>query len=289
MKHFYVLLMAIVTGAMVSAQTGNTGIGTTTPGSKLTVNGSFAAAYKSVTTSTYTAGEDDFYVVWNGTGAGTITLPASASGADRTGRLYYFKNTSSVYTLTIDAAGTELIDDAQTILLQPGETALLVKTNVNTVSGTTYEIIQVTKSQHGYVYAVSSATSENHNQGAVVKSNFTQVDFSPNGGADFNLATDEWTCPQSGYYRIEAFETGSHPAGTVGQSHRGMFIFKNGAGTAGQNQYYTLVNALISSGYNSSVIYLTQGEVVDVRLQMCLNCGPTQMRSVFRRLVITRL
>src|SRR5918911_504407 len=116
MKRIFTCLLSAISISMIHAQSGNTGIGTATPGSKLTVNGSFAAAYTSITATTYAAGENDFYMVWNGTAAGTINLPASTSGPDRTGRLYFFKNTSDTYTLTIDANGTEIIDNAPTVV-----------------------------------------------------------------------------------------------------------------------------------------------------------------------------
>lgn len=62
MKHSLLTLALLALGAgAASAQ--NVGIGTTTPGSRLTVNGSFAAGYTAVATTTYTVLDNDYYVV----------------------------------------------------------------------------------------------------------------------------------------------------------------------------------------------------------------------------------
>ncbi len=71
---------------------GNVGIGTETPNSKLQVAGPIATAYTSVTTSTYTAGDSDSVIVVNAPGAATITLPTAAGCI---GRVYTVKNLSS--------------------------------------------------------------------------------------------------------------------------------------------------------------------------------------------------
>ena len=58
---------------------GNVGIGTTTPGSRLTVNGSFAAGYAAVNATNYTVLANDYYVVWTGSATGHV-YPASGGG-----------------------------------------------------------------------------------------------------------------------------------------------------------------------------------------------------------------
>jgi hypothetical protein len=270
--------------SILHAQTGNVGIGTSTPGSKLTVNGSFAAAYTSITATTYTAEENDFYIVWNGTAAGTITLPASGSGPNRTGRLYFFKNTSDTYTLTLDAAGTELIDNAQTVLLQPGETGLLVKTNINTASGATYEVVQISKAQSSYSLAVAGG-AQTFPDGTFNRSNFTAIEYSTNGGSDFNLGTSVWTCPQTGTYRLYVEGQGS-PTVIGNQSHAGFFILKNGANLTGQ--YFLISTGPLNSGSVTAIAKLVAGDQITVSVALCSGCG-TGMSSTRRRLEIVRL
>lgn len=290
MKSILITLSMLSGMASLYGQIGNVGIGTTVPGSKLTVNGSFAAAYENITSNTYNMGENDFYVSWSGSADGTIGLPDSATGIERKGRTYYIKNTSQVHALTIDANGNELIDNVQTILILPGESALLIKTDDNTANGTTYQLALLSKADTSYICAVSSSTAETHNQGTFYKANFTTLDFSTNGGADFNLATDTWTCPKSGYYKIEFMETGFHTSTNVA-AHRQMSILKNG--TAQSNQYYTMVLLGISASqragaYDSVVLNLKQGDTITGSLIMCNGCGTTSMTSFIRRMVITR-
>lgn len=289
MKQIYSSLLFFVISSLGSerifAQTGNTGIGTSTPGSKLTVNGSFAGAYIQITATTYTAGENDFYIVWNGTAAGTITLPASTSGADRTGRLYYFKNTTAIYTLTLDAAGTELIDAEQTVLLQPGESALLVKTNVNTATGATWEVVQIGKTQSPY-YLVAAGGSQTFADGTSVRSNFTALEYTTNGGADFNTTTGVWTCPQTGRYKIQVEGQGTSTVAST-QSYAGFNIMKN-VSTSLTLQYFMISYALINSGSVTAITNLVAGDQITVNVSMCTGCG-TSMSSTRRRLEISRL
>lgn len=289
MKTFLSALILTGSITLLQAQTGNVGINTPVPGSTLSVEGSFAANYETITTTAYNAAETDFYISWQGTAAGTLTLPNSTTGTDRHGRLYYVKNLSNIYTLTIDGNGTELIDNTQTIVLSPGETALLVKTDNNTAAGTTYELVSLSKS--GYAYAVSSSTAETHNQGVTYTSNFTAIDYSPNGGADFNLTTDIWTCPKAGNYRIEFMETGFHTSANVA-AHNGLGILKNN--TAQSAQFYTMVVSATSasqrsSGYDTVVLNLQQGDQIKVNSTFCNGCGATSMTSSTRKMIITRL
>lgn len=132
------LLMACF--SVIYAQTGNTGFGTSTPGSKLTINGSLGASYRSETNTTGVIGANDFYVVWNGTGAGTLTLPPAISGTGNyKGRLYFIKNTTASFNLILAANGSELIDGLANVSIPPGYGVNIV--NTGATGGTTWEVV----------------------------------------------------------------------------------------------------------------------------------------------------
>ena len=147
MKKFILpLFLAAAYFSNLQAQTANNvGIDTPTPGSKLTVNGSFAPAYRAVT-GDYTMTGNDYYLVSNSAANSTITLPAAQAvgSGNFKGRLYEIKNTHATSTLTVAGSGTELIDDVgaaglASIAITPGDGVLLVN-NGNT-SGTTWEVV----------------------------------------------------------------------------------------------------------------------------------------------------
>lgn len=143
-KFILPLLLATAYCSNFQAQTSNVGIDTPNPGSKLTVNGSFAAAYRAVT-GNYTMTVNDYYLVSNSAANSTVTLPAAQVGSGNfKGRLYEIKNTHTTSTLTVAANGTELIDDVgatglASISIAPGDGVLLVN-NGNT-AGTTWEVV----------------------------------------------------------------------------------------------------------------------------------------------------
>jgi len=116
---------------------GNVGLGTTAPKSTLEVNGSLAANYTSITAASYTLTSTDFYVVYRGTTAATLTLP---SGVGVKGRLYTIKNTTAAQTLTVNAASGEGIDGNSSFTVPPGQGVQLVTTGATAAGTVTFEI-----------------------------------------------------------------------------------------------------------------------------------------------------
>lgn len=141
MKKFICIVFLIAALSSVTrAQTGNVGINTATPGSKLTVDGSFAASYRAETGTTAVIAPNDYYVVWNGASNGTLTLPTAISGSGNyKGRLYFIKNTTGSSNLTLAANAGELIDGAASISIPPGYAVNVV--NTGATGGITWEVI----------------------------------------------------------------------------------------------------------------------------------------------------
>ncbi len=142
MKSILIALAFIFTLAS-NAQTGNFGIGTATPGSKLTVNGSMGLAHKKVTAN-YLMTADDYYLSWSGASAGIITLPAASSGGSNyKGRVYVIKNASTGQSLTISASTAELIEQSggsglASISIASGQNLVLISNGAS--NGITWEV-----------------------------------------------------------------------------------------------------------------------------------------------------
>lgn len=269
------------------------GIQTSTPGSTLQVNGSVAGQYANISANTYALLETDHYVNWNGTATGTITLPASSPTINKTGRLYYLTNNSTQYTMTVNASGTEQIDGVSSVTVYPGHTLFLVKTNNNTTSGITYNKVSNSNTSLNYLYHVSSVAPITNTQGTETAFNFDTINYSTNGGADFNLTTDIWTCPQSGIYRVDLSESARFPNTTTNvTAHRLIAIYKNATIVSSQYYNWTVlsVSALQTGGGNSTIVLpFEKGDTVRATGVFCNGCGATSMISISRTMTITRI
>jgi len=99
------------------------GIGTTSPTSKLHVNGSSAFKVVMVTSATYTAGDETVILADCTSNAITITLPDATTVA---GRFYYIKKIdSSSNAITVDA-GTQTIDGSPTVTISAQNDSMMI-------------------------------------------------------------------------------------------------------------------------------------------------------------------
>lgn len=256
----------------------NTGIGTTNPNSKLTVNGSLSASYNQITASAYTMNANDFFLVYNGATAGTITLPTAATGDGTTaaatnpstglgtnlqGRLYYIKNTTAAQTLTVMAAGSETIDGSATVDVPPGQSVQVISTGL-TGTNATWEIVAFNNAVvSGNVCQGFGARSVSGSQAfpntELTKILFTGEDWDQ--GNVFNPATGSFTVAQAGRYTI----TGSVVVDQASTPFiENISIFKNNAALA-----YGSTSYIISgSGTSQQVSYIADlavGDVIDLR------------------------
>jgi len=136
---------AILFAFAFSAQSQNVGINTSTPGSTLHIEGSFAAKYNSISSSSYTLLSTDHFVQYSGNSNGTFTLPAAIVGTGNfKGREYVIKNYSS-YSLTVAANGSELIDGSSSVTVVAFG-FLHIISNGSSGSTTTWNVIANTTS-----------------------------------------------------------------------------------------------------------------------------------------------
>ncbi len=177
---------------LYNKNTGNVGIGDATPGSNLTVNGSFAGNYR-IATATGSVAATDYYVAYNGASNGTLTLPA-ASGTLLLGRTYHFKNTGST-TLTIAANGSELIDNqsgagVSSVTLPAGYYALFISKGT-TGAVTTWETA---------IIGTSSTTVDVTNDAFVNNAASTRVELGTNAdGVTTRTAGTQFVVQDNGY------------------------------------------------------------------------------------------
>jgi hypothetical protein len=248
MKKNSLLIMASMFAASLFAQTGNVGIGTPVPGSKLTVNGSFAASYKSVSSS-YTLDMTDYYVAFEGSTNETLTLPAATAAypdaGNIKGRVYYIKNTGTA-NLTVAANGSELIDN-QTgsgvpgIGLGQGWFVMLISKGV-TGATTTWEAIVVVPGtvintivsmSASDVYTLPSTSAFNAGTPQVIPFAATDLQVNQGSSATWNTSTNSFDINETGIYELDAFlywNVGGN-SGTSSWMGANLAILKNGTAT----------------------------------------------------------
>ncbi|REC62919.1 hypothetical protein DRF65_08875 [Chryseobacterium pennae] len=281
-----VFISALIAGlccSVLNAQTGNIGVNTPTPGSSLTVNGSFAASYKMVNVSG-TVGANDYYIAYNGTGNGTLTLPVAINGVGNfSGRTYHFKNTGNA-ALSIAASGAELIDDqngtglgVSSLSIPPGYYAFLV--SKGTITGTTWELVLFSSSNSlpsaDNTFPFSTKATDIRQtcdatatpSSAWIRTAIVYQNTVLNKGNVVNPATGAFTAPNDGYYVISGntqFDNGNVP-GNPKFTWTALYLIKNyapnGGGTILVQSYQPTVTMVFGSNV-SCMTYLNTGETV---------------------------
>ncbi|SDR05038.1 hypothetical protein SAMN05421664_3293 [Chryseobacterium soldanellicola] len=288
-KNSLLALIATLSSVLFYSQAGNVGINTSDPGSNLTVSGSFAATYRQASASG-NVGINDYYVAYNGTTNGTLTLPAAINGSGNfIGRTYHFKNTGTA-TLSVAASGTELIDNqsgagVSSVNVPPGYYAFFI--SKGTTTGTTWELILLSSSDSlpaaasTYAFSTVSTTTRqtlpattgpyigseiNYPQGTVI-----------NTGNALNTSNGRFTAPTNGYYMFYGstqFDN-SLISGTPTFNFAVLYLIKNFSTTPN--------NVLVQSfqpnpgtlvGVNVSCItYLNAGETVSMASVAAVSSG----------------
>jgi hypothetical protein len=123
---------------------GNIGIGTTTPSSTMTVNGSFAGAYREITQTSYSISPTDYVVSYNGAANATFNLPDITTSI--AGRIYFIKNLTTDYDLTVSSGTVELrrggTSSSQNFVVVPAGYYTMIVANTNT-SGSVWDILSL--------------------------------------------------------------------------------------------------------------------------------------------------
>lgn len=255
----------------------NVGIGTNNPGSKLQVSGSLAAAYANQTQTPYSLGAGDYYDAWSGTSNGTFNLPAAVNGAGNfVGRVYILKNATSSYLLTVQANGSELIDGASSVTVQPGNSVTLIS-NGATGAVTTWNVVSSTPSSGsatGWSTAGNAGTTPSSSPiGTAANNNFAGT----TDAKDFVVATN-------GLERMRATSSGNLGIGTTAPEW--PFVLRN-TSTATNSIMSSLANAGGSMDANFELVtargVTTDNNSGDVTTQLGLNyAGGTTLNAMIR-------
>jgi len=109
------------------------GVGTSTPNSTVSVNGSYTAKFVTVTAN-YTVLATDYTIIAKPSASNiTIALPSAASSS---GRIYVIKRVSTNRNVTINPSGSELIDGSLTFLIGTNYNSVMIQSD-----GTAWYII----------------------------------------------------------------------------------------------------------------------------------------------------
>jgi len=269
------------------------GIGTDSPGSTLTVNGSFSGSYKPYSVSA-TLGKTDFYTAFNGTAAATFTLPpatvATPSPGNISGRLYYIKNTGTAQ-LTIAASGSELIDTqsgagVSSFKLNPEGYAMVI--SKGTTSGTTWELatfidkttstIAALGATDNVTYSGVSLTNFNESIPQIVPFSLGDVIVNQGGAVTWNDAGDFWQVLESGVYKIEGyayFGSGGAPTGSFQWTGINLNLTKNGTAITdiiggNRGNFMDVIATLANTPINvNCIVHLNAGD----RIYLTMNWG----------------
>jgi hypothetical protein len=291
-KILFTVLLATLNSAFLSAQAGYVGIGTDAPGSKLTVNGAFAANYRSVTTGGL-VGADDYYLAYSANANGTLTLPVAINGTGNfMGRTYHFKNTGTA-TLRISANGTELIDNqsgagVSFVDVPSGYYAFFI--SKGTLTEATWELILLSSinslptAASNYVFS-AVPTSTRQTGAATPGSTYIQTEFNYpqgtviNSGNALNTANGRFTAPTNGYYMFYGstqFDNGLVP-GTPTFGFVVLYLVKNYATTPNNvlvQSYVANPGAFVGTNV-SCITYLNAGETVSMSGVASVSSGNT--------------
>lgn len=258
----------IVTG------TGNTGIGTADPGSTMTINGSLAGRYRIETNTTANISGTDYYVAYNGSANGTLTLPAAISGSGNyLGRVYHIKNTS-LFSLTVAANGSEQLDNqtgagVASITVQPGFAVMII--SKGTTSGTTWEVVRTGSPTQGVESArIVFGASSVSNASATATLNIASTSF--NTIANSTVGATTVSLP-AGMYRATLTISGGFSTG-VGSNVATARVNTNGS-------LYQTVGGYTTSGNNactfggSCIFLLSSAGTVSFAYFAQVNAGNT--------------
>ncbi|WET47368.1 hypothetical protein PYS58_12305 [Chryseobacterium indologenes] len=290
---FFIALWAGLSFSNVNAQSGNVGVNTPSPTSSLTVNGSFAATYKTVSVSG-AVGVNDYYTAYNSASTGTLTLPAAINGTGNfVGRTYHFKNTGTG-NLIIAAAGSELIDDqngtgSPTLTIPTGYYAFLV--SKGTTTGTTWELVLFSSSNSmpsvNQTYLFSSAQQNAYKQTCPATTGPAwqneEIKYNQgmaiNTGNAFDLQSGRFKAPTDGFYMIygSAQFDNSEISGQPTFAWCVLYLVKNFLTTPNNQlvQNFHTNPGVFASGIVSAVVHLNKDETVSMASAARLNnAGP---------------
>jgi hypothetical protein len=217
---------------------GNVGVGTTTPKSTLEVNGSLAGNYRTITAAgPTTLLATDFVVLYNGTTAGTFTLP---SGLNTEGRLYTIKNTTTARTLTLNTTNSETISGSPSLSIPAGQSVQVITTGVTT-GAATYEIVSFSAATASPAFA--SATN-----------GLTAVNGNVKMGGPLTAATDVATAG----YALTFSGTGKFGFGTT--TTTGLFNISGAMGSSAFTGGLNLTNTTgLTANNANNTLSITPG------------------------------